>query len=301
MPEIVFPSLLLELLERTSGASRRDLATRLGVDVSTVGRYVSGETRPSFDMLIGISDYFNVSLDYLVFKKTGTGGERRALLTDAGPVQQFIERELRHQREDQTRHHEAVQRLLALIAEHVDETARKMVENDVFGTVPGTVTEDESAALEASSVETWIVLAHDTSENVDPAVGLASVAATNLARGRPYRRITPSLADARKRLTTLQASVSTEEEKTKISESLATRVAARSWPVDVTFFHLDTNELQRVHPVLYQRILPFVHDGWTADFCSPSGRPWQHYLAEKVVFDAARAAYLQLWEDSHPA
>ena len=42
------------------------LAVELGVSQNTISRYETGEHEPSYDALIAIADYFNVSVDYLL-------------------------------------------------------------------------------------------------------------------------------------------------------------------------------------------------------------------------------------------
>ena len=48
---------------------QKELAGVLGKEVSTVSNYIQGVTKPSFDTLIAIADFLEVSLDDLVDRK----------------------------------------------------------------------------------------------------------------------------------------------------------------------------------------------------------------------------------------
>lgn len=52
-------------LKQESGLSAAKLGTALGLSQQTVSTLENGTRSPSFEVLIAISDYFNVSIDYL--------------------------------------------------------------------------------------------------------------------------------------------------------------------------------------------------------------------------------------------
>lgn len=56
----------LKLLRTGQKMTQQQLATRLGVAKSVVSYYESGDRFPSYDVLIGISRTFHVSVDYLL-------------------------------------------------------------------------------------------------------------------------------------------------------------------------------------------------------------------------------------------
>ena len=65
-------------LRKTAGWNQAELARRLQISPSAVGRYEQGRREPSAQMLVDIARVFDVSLDYLM---TGTPqpGERDRL------------------------------------------------------------------------------------------------------------------------------------------------------------------------------------------------------------------------------
>lgn len=56
----------LSQLRKTNNLKAEDLADIAGVKRRIVFMYEKNESKPSFDVLIALADYFNVSLDYLV-------------------------------------------------------------------------------------------------------------------------------------------------------------------------------------------------------------------------------------------
>lgn len=60
-----------------------DLANATGIDQRTISNYETGKTSPDSDALIKLADFFNVSIDYLVGRKsfdTQTNEERIKLI-----------------------------------------------------------------------------------------------------------------------------------------------------------------------------------------------------------------------------
>lgn len=59
----------IELLRRKKGWSQAELANRLHISPSTIGMYEQGRREPPIDILVAMSNEFDVSIDYLI---TGT-------------------------------------------------------------------------------------------------------------------------------------------------------------------------------------------------------------------------------------
>ncbi len=56
----------LYMLRKKSGLSQEQLAERLGVSRQAISKWEQGSAVPESDKLVAISDYFGVSLDYLL-------------------------------------------------------------------------------------------------------------------------------------------------------------------------------------------------------------------------------------------
>lgn len=48
--------------------SREDLAGKIGVSYSAIAKYETGKREPDYDTLVKLSDFFNVTVDYLLGK-----------------------------------------------------------------------------------------------------------------------------------------------------------------------------------------------------------------------------------------
>ena len=64
-PKIIFPMRLLTL-RKNKGISQKSLAIELNVTDAAITMMEKGRRYPSFEMLIALADYFDVSIDYLV-------------------------------------------------------------------------------------------------------------------------------------------------------------------------------------------------------------------------------------------
>ena len=63
----------LRMLMDERDMKQKDVATALHIPVSTLGGYVQGKSLPDFAMLKLLSNYFNVSIDYLLWHESLCG------------------------------------------------------------------------------------------------------------------------------------------------------------------------------------------------------------------------------------
>ena len=62
---------LTKELRQGRNLTQNILAQRLGVTKSVISGYENSTTYPSFDILLGLADIFNVTTDYLLGKEKG--------------------------------------------------------------------------------------------------------------------------------------------------------------------------------------------------------------------------------------
>ena len=60
-----FPERLKRLREK-QGRSRYVVSELCGLSPDVIRRYENGEIKPSYDALLALADYFEVSVDYLI-------------------------------------------------------------------------------------------------------------------------------------------------------------------------------------------------------------------------------------------
>lgn len=56
----------LKELRKSRGITQKQLALAISASERGIQQYELGERKPTYDMLIALADYFNISLDYLV-------------------------------------------------------------------------------------------------------------------------------------------------------------------------------------------------------------------------------------------
>lgn len=56
----------LKEMRKANGVTQKQLAIDIGASERGIQQYELGERKPTYDMLIALADYFDVSLDYLV-------------------------------------------------------------------------------------------------------------------------------------------------------------------------------------------------------------------------------------------
>ncbi len=61
----------LRELRTRSGLTQNEIATKLGVSGQTILNWENGIYEPKINQLIQLADLFNVSVDYLIERKTG--------------------------------------------------------------------------------------------------------------------------------------------------------------------------------------------------------------------------------------
>lgn len=66
-------------LRQERNLSLRDLAADLEIAYSSLGKYERGDQQPSFETLIKLADYFNVTTDYLIGRSEGKTPELQTL------------------------------------------------------------------------------------------------------------------------------------------------------------------------------------------------------------------------------
>ncbi len=69
----------IALLRRGKGWSQSELAARLHISPSAVGMYEQGRREPSLEALVGLSQTFEVSADYLLTGKPLSEADSRAM------------------------------------------------------------------------------------------------------------------------------------------------------------------------------------------------------------------------------
>lgn len=68
MSSVFMDKIRLKQLRESNKITQLKLALDLGTNQNTISRYETGEREADYATLIKIADYFNVSLDYLLYR-----------------------------------------------------------------------------------------------------------------------------------------------------------------------------------------------------------------------------------------
>ncbi len=193
---VKFDSTLRELLEqRGLKRDRSQLIRKLGVSSGALSHYLAGRSKPSFEVLIGLADFLDVSLDYLVYGEVHHAGAAAADLTPLTTYLQTMAFDLQSQ---SARHSVVVSRLGQRLSSWINDAASATLQEAGYS-LAGMVTARESFLLESLSVDTWLLsmnLAYDLAPPESPfddaPAMFTSMIADNIRRGRNYRFLLPN-------------------------------------------------------------------------------------------------------------
>lgn len=111
-----FPKILRALEEHHPADGRatthKALADAVGVRPQTISLYAAGETQPTPDTLLKISEYFGVSVDYLL---TGVSSENKSINNELGLSEKAIHKLKQAVLEDTANHHPSAIELISYL------------------------------------------------------------------------------------------------------------------------------------------------------------------------------------------
>jgi transcriptional regulator with XRE-family HTH domain len=256
--EIKFDEILRSLLDREkTTVTQKKLAKALGVSGTTVSHYVTGRIRPSFQALVGIAAFFNVTLDYLVF------GERTQLPSTAGAdtLRGDVMRALAESNAYQGRQRDLIVRVHRRLSEQVERVARELLEDPQNVSPPGFFTDADALAIESCANRTRVVVRRPPADLAVGPEGAVSrgtffdVMVGNILSGRTYQYLfhgtratfEPYVRSYRDLLT--QADIPPDV----VSERLEFRVVDAELPAGIVIHDLDLGLFERREPVLWER------------------------------------------------
>ena len=78
--------MLSSLIERGYRGDRKKILRAVDITATALSQYAHGRTRPSFEKLTALAEFFDVSLDYLVYRRA----DQRARRT-SGPLVRYMD------------------------------------------------------------------------------------------------------------------------------------------------------------------------------------------------------------------
>ena len=185
--EVKLEDMLNGLIERGGYTrNRKPILESVGVTAAALSQYARGRTRPSFEKLVALADFFGVSLDYLVY------GEPVSTPVDHGAIARYVEQALMDVRVRTNRHAAVVARIGRLLVDRITDVANEIVDSRTAG-IEGLIEQDEIFRIERYCHQADII-ATDLTSNIitvardDIVPGhFFQVVEANLSRGASYR------------------------------------------------------------------------------------------------------------------
>lgn len=294
--EVKFGQMLESLIERGGyNRNRKKILSALDISAAALSQYVREQTRPSFGKLLAIADFFDVSLDYLVYG-TPTGS-----LIDYGPLYRYVDHALADVQARGSRHSAVVARIGRVLADRINEVAEQLASAPT-ATREGLLQDDEVMRLERYCRAADILSLDLEFDVIHREQGTAAgrflpVVAANLERGAAYRFLVPgpdrameTTVDACRRLLADQVGGD------RVRQCCAFRRTAAPPLAGVLLLRLDPVALKAEEPALYWQISDYIsEDGWLGCVIRPNNDSNSDMLMDQLHAHRARHSFEALW------
>jgi transcriptional regulator with XRE-family HTH domain len=294
--EVKFGAMLESLIERGGySRNRKKILSRLGISAAALSQYIRGQTWPSFAKLLAIADFFDVSLDYLVYGQPASGA-----VADYGPLYRYVDHALADVQARGSRHTAVVARIGQVLADRIDAVAAEIASTPTAAR-EGLMQDDELLRLESYCQKCDLVSMDLEFEVIDVEGGLAAgrflpVVAANLERGASYRFLLPrerpwdTTVEACRRLLADQIGGD------RVRESCTFKIAATPVLTGIMLYQLDTIKLRTEEPVLYAQILDYLgEDDWLGCVIRSNRDSNSDMLLDRGHVRRARMAFNLMW------
>lgn len=309
----VFADTLKRLLEdRGYEGRRKDVADGINVSTSSITQYVGGRIKPGFETLVEIANFFNVSLDYLVFGDVQSRvGDR-----DIKPLASYLDVSVNRLQSAASRQAALTSRIGDALADRIGEVAARIVagessEAGESGQAPsyfGLMDDNETLRLEQHAVSTRLltmdlaydILQPDSPEGAAPGRFL-EVVADNLDRSRSVRYLVPKERDWTTYAKELRKQLGQMCSPDNVTRYLEIRTTVASVFVGIGIYELDVLGLQRADPMLWATVQDFVDEkGALAYVIPPSDALLADSLLDLENLHRAVASFDKLWHEAKP-
>jgi transcriptional regulator with XRE-family HTH domain len=247
--EVQLEKMLSTLIERGGYTrNRQPILEAVEITAAALSQYTKGHTRPSFQKLVALAEFFGVSLDYLVF------GELVSTPVDNGPLARYMEHALGDIQARTRRHSDLASRIGRVLVDRIDEVAKELVDSRTAGR-EGLIEQDEVLRIERYCCQADIITTDLSPNIIDIADSRAAagqffqVVVANLMKSCRYRFL---LADVPPDTVTMfREMIAAAAGGDRLVEYCSFRRAVFPVMGGVGLYHLDTATLAMEDPGLY--------------------------------------------------
>lgn len=288
-------TMLTSLIERGGySRNRQAILAAVGVSPAALSQYTRDETRPSFLRLVALADFFDVSLDYLVF------GEPARRTVDHGPLARHVDRALAEAQMRANRHAALVTRIGRVLADRVGDIAREIAGSPPAGP-EGLVRDGETFLLQRYGQQvcflTMDLLGDLTGPSDDPACPpLVHAVAANLPRGCEYRFLLANGDPQAVAVSSLRSLLSSQAGADRVRRSCQFRGATTPVMFGAGFCRIDVAALASQDPVLHAQVSSALDaDGWLGYLMRTDPASRGDILIGRQRLKPARDTFDALW------
>lgn len=300
-PPIRFVEILQGLVDNSAfRKNRRPIWEELNITSAALSQYLSGQTRPRLETLVGLAHFFGVSLDYLLLGKETSGPPPE----DARPYVRYVDWALADVQNRVAYHDWLIGKIGRRIAERIDQVALELSVSDHLA---GVLTVDDQIVLESHSLYTKVLcttLEDDLifSEGGEVAAGrFLHILAKNIKENppRPYEFLLPERVGMpwQDVIHALRRVLSGELQIPRDRMSFCTfrRIYRRSFCGNA-FYKLDVAALKTSEPVLWETLRPYATDeGWVGYLLKPNREMQANVLYASSNVSSALNLFDEWW------
>lgn len=294
--EVKFGQMLESLIERGGySRNRKKILSTLGISAAALSQYVREQTRPSFGKLLAIAEFFEVSLDYVVY------GTPTSSLIDYGPLYRYVDHALADVQARGSRHSAVVARIGRVLADRIDDVASELASAPT-ATREGLLQDDEMLRLERYCRKADILSLNLEFDVIQRDQGTAAgrflpVVAANLQRGGVYRFLVPGPDRAMEgSVESCRRLLADQVGGDRVRQNCAFRRTSSPPLVGVVLLRLDPVALKAEEPALYWQISDHLSDdGWLGCIIRPNNDSNSDMLMDPPHARRARSSFEALW------
>jgi len=282
--------------ERGYSRNRRTILESVGITAAALSQYARGQTRPSFQKLLLLADFFNVSLDYLVY-----GEPISAPVDQGGTLVQYVERTWEDLQSRTARHTDLLTRIGRVLADRIDEVARELADSPTAGR-EGLIEQDELVRIEQYCVRADIIatdLSHDIIVMPTEATEgrFLQTVATNVMRGCKYRFLLAGEDEIfDKEVRRFRDLLVERVGGDRLNEQCSFRHATQPVPVGLGLYQLDVVRLAGEEPALLAQFTRYLSEGEGLGYVNgPNGESNADMLMSPSFTQRAHDIFDELW------
>ena len=270
--EVKFGQMLESLIEHGGySRNRKRISSQLGISAAALTQYIRQQNWPSFTRLLAIADFFDVSLDYLVYGQPTHGS-----LIDYGPLYRYFDHALADVQARSSRHNAIVTRIGRMLADRIEQVAAELAATPAAAR-EGLMQDDEQLRLERYCHQCDLVSLDLEFDVIQAADGLApgrflSVVAANLENGSRYRFLLPQDRSWDATVDAFREFLAHQIGGDRIRENCAFRITSTPVLAGLLLYRLDTIKLEAEEPALHAQIRDYLCDDVLA---------WLYYQAKQ--------------------